>query len=419
MINKKLVNYLPSTFGVYIFKRKNEILYVGKSINIKVRVLSHLKNALMDKKDFLIISLSDSVESKITENEFKALLLESYLIKKHQPKYNVICKDGKSYLYIKITIKDNFPKILLCRKEDDGKSIYFGPFSSVKVVTELINDIRHVIPFCTQKNISKHPCFYSKIGLCNPCPNKALTTVQKKEYKNNIKKVTAILNGKTELIIKNLNRQLKTLIKEEKFEEAIIIRNKIFRLERLIHFPLTNNDFFTSKIVNYSNDLNKMIKSYYPNLKRIKRIEGYDISNLGQDYATASMVVVENNIFDKKQYRKFKIKNIKNRSDSNRLNEVMTRRLKNNWPIPDLMIIDGGIPQVLEIVRLIKSLNKNIPVIGIAKNPDRLVVGVDNFPVIKPSLFSKGFNLIRSIRDESHRFAKKYHLFLRDKDFLI
>jgi len=419
MINKKLVNYLPSTFGVYLFKRKNEILYVGKSINIKARVLSHLKNALMDKKEFLIISLSDSVESKVTENEFKALLLESYLIKKSQPKYNAICKDGKSYLYIKITIKDNFPKILLCRKEDDEKSIYFGPFSSVKVATELINDIRHVIPFCTQKNITKHPCFYSKIGLCNPCPNKITSLIQKKHYRKNINQILALLKGKTNLMIKNLYRQLKKNIKEEKFEEAIIIRNKILRLERLIHFPLTNNDFFTSRIVNYSNDLNKMIKSYYPNLKSIKRIEGYDISNLGQDYATASMVVIENNIFDKKQYRKFRIKNIKNRSDFDRLNEVLTRRLKNNWPIPDLMIIDGGISQVQEIVRLIKSLNKNIPVIGIAKNPDHLVIGVDNFPVIKPSLFSKGFNLIRSIRDESHRFARKYHLFLRDKDFLI
>ena len=83
------------------------------------------------------------------------------------------------------------------------------------------------------------------------------------------------------------------------------------------------------------------------------------------------------------------------------------------------MVIDGGAPQVREIVYLIKSLKKDIPVIGIAKNPDRLVIGVNNFPVMKPSLFSKGFNLIRSIRDESHRFARKYHLFLRDKDFLI
>jgi len=162
MIDKKIIDHLPSTFGVYLFKRKNKILYVGKSINIKARVFSHLKNALLDKKESLIISLSDSIESRVTENEFKALLLESYLIKKYQPKYNAICKDGKSYLYIKITVKDNFPKILLCRKENDMKSIYFGPFSSVKVATDLINDIRHVIPFCTQKNITKHPCFLFK-----------------------------------------------------------------------------------------------------------------------------------------------------------------------------------------------------------------------------------------------------------------
>ena len=117
MISKKKVNGLPSTFGVYLFKRKNKVIYIGKSINIKVRVLSHLKNSQLDKKESLIVNLSDSIESKVTENEFKALLLESFLIKRYQPKYNAICKDGKSYLYIKITIKDDFPKILLCRKE--------------------------------------------------------------------------------------------------------------------------------------------------------------------------------------------------------------------------------------------------------------------------------------------------------------
>jgi len=93
-----------------------------------------------------------------------------------------------------------------------------------------------------------------------------------------------------------------------------------------------------------------MIKSYYPNLKNIRRIEGYDISNLGQDYATGSMVVVENNIFDKKQYRKFRVKNIKNHSDFDRLNEVITRRLKITGQLPILMIIDGGTPQVQEVV---------------------------------------------------------------------
>src|SRR3990167_10571679 len=129
MITKKQLTSLPSTFGVYIFKKNKETLYVGKSINIKVRVASHLENAKLDRKEFLIVSGANRLEIRQTENEFAALILESELIKKFHPKYNVIWRYNKSYLYIKITIKEEFPKVLFSRKENDGKSLYFGPFS--------------------------------------------------------------------------------------------------------------------------------------------------------------------------------------------------------------------------------------------------------------------------------------------------
>ena len=132
MITKKQIVPLPSTFGVYLFKKDNEVLYVGKSNNIKARVKSHLENAKLDRKEYLIVSQSTTVETVTTESEFKALILEAELIKKYLPKYNVIWRDNKSYLYIKITIKENFPKIYLSRKEHDPKSLYFGPFGSYR-----------------------------------------------------------------------------------------------------------------------------------------------------------------------------------------------------------------------------------------------------------------------------------------------
>ena len=121
---------LPSTSGIYIFKKNKSYLYVGKSVNIKARVKSHFENAKIDIKESLIVKNSDSIDYVITDSEIKALLLEAELIQKYHPKYNVIWRDNKSYLYVKITVKEEYPKILLVRRENDGKSKYFGPFPS-------------------------------------------------------------------------------------------------------------------------------------------------------------------------------------------------------------------------------------------------------------------------------------------------
>lgn len=151
----------------------------------------------------------------------------------------------------------------------------------------------------------------------------------------------------------------------------------------------------------------------------LKRIETYDISNLGLKQAVGSMVVMENNQVNKKEYRKFKIKHIGSKSDFDRLKEIMSRRIKQNWPVPDLVIIDGGRPQIKTIQKIFQNNKLDIPLIGIAKNPDRVIIGVDGYPNLFLKNDSKVLNVIRLLRDESHRFARKYHLFLRNRDFLI
>src|SRR3989338_677489 len=198
MITKSQTNNLPNTIGLYLFKNNKAINYIGKSVNNKER---------------LIIKNSNKIGTIITESEFKALILEAKLIRQLQPKYNSIWKDDKSPLYIKITAKDEFPKVGLVRKESDKQNLYFGPFSSVRMVEKIINDIRRIIPFCTQKKISRKACFYSKIGLCNPCPNEIINLADKKCYQKNINQVISILNGNVKKIINNLNKRLNVLIK--------------------------------------------------------------------------------------------------------------------------------------------------------------------------------------------------------------
>lgn len=421
------ISDLPNTTGVYLFKKGREILYIGKSVNIKARVRTHIENAKLDAKEELIVNNADRVDSIITDSDFKALLLESKLIKKYRPKYNIVWRDGKSYLYIKITIGDQYPKVNLSRQERDAKSMYFGPFASVRATSRILHEIRKIIPFCTQKKVGGPGCFYSKINLCSPCPNNIIKIdnvgeqqKQKKIYRNNIRRLIKLLNGDIDKVIDLLNSELKGCVKAENYEGAILWRNKILRLEQLIF-----RHSFNYEAMQYNqseaavNDLKLILNQFFPQLTSLTRIECYDISNLTQKQATASMVVLTDGLISKNEYRRFKINNQKLHSDFEMLTEVLKRRLHNKWPMPDLIVVDGGKPQVKVAQKVLDELNIKIALIGIAKQPDRLIIGSDRLPTVKPNYQNLGFNLIRLIRDESHRFAHKYHLLLRDKDFLI
>ena len=418
MITKNQVKDLPSTIGLYLFKKDKIINYIGKSVNIKARISSHLENAKLDNKERLITHNSNIIETITTESEFKALILEAKLIRELQPKYNSIWKDDKSPLYIKITIKDEFPKVVITRKETDKQNLYFGPFSSVRMVEKIINDIRRITPFCTQKKISKKACFYSKIGLCNPCPNEIINLADKKRYRKNINQVVLILRGNVKTIVKGLNRELTNLTKDRQYEEAIIIRNKIFRFDRLMNLKSDEN-YFINDNEKKLDEMKILLTEYFPELKQLNRIEAYDISNLGLNQAVGSMVVMKNSQIDRGEYRRFKIKQVGLKSDLDRLCEVVKRRLKQSWPVPDLMIIDGGRPQIKTILKVFQENQINIPLLGIAKNPDRVIVGIEGLPNLFLKNDSQVLNIIRTLRDESHRFARKYHLFLRSKDFLL
>ncbi len=418
MITKNQVKNLPSTIGLYLFKSDNVVNYIGKSVNIKVRVFSHLENAQLDNKERLIVANSNTIEVIPTESEFKALILEAKLIREFQPKYNSIWKDDKSPLYIKITVKEEYPKVFLVRKENNVRSLYFGPFSSTKIAETIISDIRKIIPFCTQKKISKKVCFYSKIGLCNPCPNEIKIIDQQKQYRKNINQVVSILRGNVKTIVKGLNRELTNLTKDKRYEEAIIIRNKILRFDRLMNLKSDEN-YFINDNEKKLEEMLVILKKYFSQLVKLDRIETYDISNLGLNQAVGSMVVMKNSQIDRGEYRRFKIKQKGLKSDFDRLQEVIKRRLKQPWPVPDLMIIDGGRPQIKTIIKVFQENQVNIPLLGIAKNPDRVIVGIKGLPNLFLKNGSQVLNIIRRLRDESHRFARKYHLFLRSKDFLL
>lgn len=422
------IRHIPSDTGVYLFLRQNTPLYIGKAINIKARVASHLRGSLMDQKEKRIVDSTDSVGVIIVSSEFNALLLEAQLIKKHQPKYNLSIKDDKSYLYIKISRTDPYPKMLPVRRENDGKSLYIGPFQSSRIVSELLREIRKIIPFCTQKKITNARCFYSKIGLCDPCPNlinRTTAPIQKRaysrRYKANVRKIILILTGRSNIVMNELTRTMKEKSKQGEYENALAIRNKLSMFRRLIAERSFQQEDDTQTIGFKGAELQaewKTFMTYYFHKKQISsliKIECFDISQLFGEGRSASMVVFINGHPSKKEYRRFKIRAEHSASDISMMQEVIRRRLRRiEWAYPDLIIVDGGRPQVEAALKVMAEYDVSIPLIGFAKKPDRIVfsrhLGAVTFP--HPSAL---FTLFAYMRDESHRFAKKYHIHLRHR----
>lgn len=333
-------------------------------------------------------------------SELEALLLEAKLIKLMQPKYNFISKDDKHALYIKIT-DGQFPRVITARKEGS-----FGPFPSSAKVYSVLQTLRRIFPYADHK-IGKKACIYSQIGLCSPCPNTIKNINEKKKYLKNIRNVKKILNGNIEKVIKSLERQMNQLAKREKYEEAVSLRNQIESLRYITQKSISETMFLENP--NLSEDIkNEELKALQKllSLKKLHRIECYDVSHISGYLATASMVTFINAEEDKSLYRRFKIKSSKN-NDVGVMSEIAQRRAKYliKWGTPDLIFVDGGKPQADSFKKVFDKYN--IPVIAITKGREAL-----DFPN------REALNLVTRIRDESHRFAKIYHSLLFRKNLI-
>lgn len=416
---KKAIQSLEGFAGVYSYNFKGKPLYIGKSNLVKARLLTHIENSKVERKEGIYVNKADEIELYQTDSELNALLYESKQIQIHRPKYNVRWMDDKSYLYIKITTNETFPKVLSVRREDQKKALYFGPFASREVVDTLLSTIRKVFPFCTQSRITKKACFYSKIGQCDPCPNVASTAEEKRIYRKNIRNVIKTLNGNSNFLELHLSKKIKSETKLQNYEQAIRHRNVLSSLKHIYSHRLfethENHSFNRSELM--ISGLKQLLSMYFPDIQTLQRIECYDVSNLSQLSSAASMVVFTDGQINKSEYRKFKIGKTNPKGDFDMLKEAVQRRLNNKWPLPNLIVIDGGKPQIRTMLRLQASSYRlqGIPIIGLAKHPDRIVIGNKNLATVRPRLNNPGLNLLQQMRDEAHRFAKKYHTHLRTK----
>lgn len=385
------IKEFPDNPGVYIMRdAQASVIYVGKATSLKERVRSYFAKNLAVKTDVQMKYVVE-IEYIECESELEALVLESRLIKKYSPKYNIREKDDKSRAYVYIT-NDEYPRVSVIRETDltGGKIIkknLYGPFGSTKIVGEALELIRKIVPYRSCNKMPKKMCLYGYIGLC-PVPCESNVSVS--DYKLLVADVKNFLSGKKKKVLRSLKDELARHSKNQEYEQAAIIRDRIFALEHLKRVYITSDN----------------IASVYD------RVEGYDISNVSGKFATGSMVVFKNGTSEKSEYRKFKIKSVDGANDIAMLTEVLRRRFKNPWSKPDLIVVDGGRGQVNAVLSVLRSLGINdIAVIGIAKGPDRKkdeIISAQTFP-------RSEIALIKQVRDESHRFARNYYQKLHRK----
>jgi excinuclease ABC subunit C len=422
VINKKTFAGFPETPGIYIFWQKNTPIYVGKAVNLRSRLGSYL-NLNLGPKTAIMVGEADSVSFIKVTTELESLLLEARLIRHFMPRYNIVAKDDKNPLYIAIT-KEEFPRILSVRKlETKGQKLTasFGPFPNSTNVKTILRMVRRAFPYSDHKN-GKKACLYNHLGLCDPCPNvisgfknEALKKLEVKKYRSNIRNIKRLLEGKFSVIQKDLLNTMRNLSENQDYEEAAKIRSQLMALDYVIQPRIEPGEFIENP--NLEEDLKQkelklllnILSVYYPRLKSVARIECFDIAHLAGSAATASMVVFIDGEADKSEYRHFKVRQLNSQSDYDSLEEIANRRLNNkDWDKPDLVIVDGGLGQVKKFFNVFKA--SNVAVVGIAKHPDRLI-----FPDGKKVPATR---LTQRIRDEAHRFARRYHHLLLKKNLL-
>jgi excinuclease ABC subunit C len=437
---KSFLKTLPKTPGVYeFFNSAGEILYVGKAKNLKSRVSQYfLKSTTEPPKTQHLVPQIASVKTIGTRSEFEALLLEAKLIHEYRPKYNVLARDDKSPLYLAITLGEKLPRVLFIRRPKTpttgaDKTIYFGPFQSPKATRTLLRRLRVVVPYCTQKQRTGKPCFYTQLGLCTPCPSYIVglpsgtseARAQTTAYRRNIRRLVSILSGKTRVVISELEREIRVFAKRLEYERASQTKEHLDALLFLLEAPLdpswyTQRDTLAQE--RYQQEAQALRSALGPYLaaplEDIKRIECFDVSNLYGSHPTASMVTAVEGVMDPSWYRRFHIRTKATPNDVAMMHEAITRRLAHTeWPAPALLLVDGGKGQVAAATLALAQSNRTLPVIGLAKRFEQIIVpqGGDLYKTITLPLDSPALHLLRRVRDEAHRFALAYHRKLRKK----
>lgn len=422
---------LPRSPGVYFHKSiSGEIIYVGKAAILKNRVRQYFQSQRqLDVKTKALIGEIHDVDWLETDSEIDALFLESEMVKRYMPRYNILLRDDKSQLFVRIDMQNDFPYVSFTRNPSDDMADYFGPFYNSQAIKKALRYLRRIFPYYIKPiQPGKRPELDSHLGLA-PTPD-----TLSREYKANLRQLIYYIKGGRKAILNELEKDMKQAAQQHNFEQAAKIRNRIQNvreLQRRIMFG--DKEFLDISKDTALHELKELLQLPY----ELQRIEGYDISHMGGTNVVASMVVFSNGVSDRAQYRKFKTK-IEHNNDFYNMKETLFRRLSDKnlkaWGRPNLIIIDGGKGQLDAALAAQTERDTTIPMIGLAKKQEQIVFkktsGIcvdestlsklhaslhetDEYILINLPLQSHIIKLLQRIRDESHRFAVSYHTVLK------
>lgn len=438
-MNKKLeskLKQLPLSAGVYFHKDKSgEIIYVGKAAVLKNRVRQYFQNSRgMDNKTLALVAEIDDTDWVETDSEIDALFLESEMVKRYMPRYNILLRDDKSQLYVRINEKAQWPHVEFTRHPADDGATYLGPFYNGYALKKALRYLRKSFPYFTKApKDNARPSLDAHLGL-EPF---GMTS---KQYHGELKKLISYIKGNRTKLVRELEQEMKQAADSHDFENAAKLRNRLQNLKELQRrIMFGDREFLDISKDQALSDLQELL-----GLGKIPvRIEGYDISHMSGTNVVASQVVFINGVSSRSDYRKYKTK-IEHNNDFYNMNETITRRLseKNikSWGLPDLFLIDGGKGQLDAAIKardtsLKERVSHSRPMVGLAKREEQIVIdyegsGVvlnrekldqlggritnsERFILINLPVGSHIVKLLQRIRDESHRFAVSYHSVLK------
>ena len=403
---------------------------MGKAAVLKNRVRQYFQaNRDIDAKTRALVAEIEDTDWIETDSEIDALFLESEMVKRYMPRYNILLRDDKSQLYVRIDIKSEWPHVSFTRNPADDKARYIGPFYNGHALKKALRYLRKVFPYYTKPPGTHRVDFDVHLGLS---PRSDMTS---QEYKSSLKKLIRYIEGDKLTITRELERDMNRAARQQQFEIAAELRNRLGylrELQRRIMFG--DKEFLDISKDRALDDLRLLL-----GLASIPaRVEGYDISHMSGTNVVASMVVFTNGVSDRTEYRKFKMHKEQNNDFANMF-ETLSRRLseknRSRWKLPDICLIDGGKGQLDSAIAARDQAGLTIPMIGLAKQHEEIVVHLersrvrldhkvlerldghtmtsDKFTLISLPHSSHIVKLLQRIRDESHRFAVTYHTTLK------
>lgn len=424
---REKVKTFPASPGVYLMKdERGRVIYIGKAVNLRNRAGSYFSSqAAVDLRTRNLVPEIKDLDFIITDSEVDALLLEARLIKDVQPRFNQELKDDKTFPYLEIFIREEFPRVEFTRKPRPRGTKLYGPFTNAKRLRGAIAVLQQIFQFRTCTLDIKEaddrwrwfrPCLLASIRQCTaPCNMR----ISKEDYRRDIRRLTMFLDGKKEKLFRELRAEMMLASKEMKFEKAARLRDQIKALENLnLRGDLREHAQPEVFQVDPKRGLLGLKKIFdLPALPR--RIEGMDIAHLQGGETVASCVQFIDGLPFKHGYKRFKIRSVDGVDDFASMREVVSRHFRRlqqeSEPFPDLLLIDGGKGQLGAAMAALESINVTAPfVCSLAKREEEIFLPGQSDPKVLGK-HSFALRLLQYVRDESHRFAQQYHHLLRKK----